>query len=35
LMGHWMVPAAGAVFELSIAAYLLWFALQEKKNSRA
>jgi hypothetical protein len=35
LMGHWMVPTAGAVFELSIAAYLIWFALQEKKNSRA
>ena len=35
LMGHWMVPTAGAVFEISIAAYLLWFALQEKWNSRA
>lgn len=31
LMGHWMVPVAGAVFELSIAAYLFWFALKEKK----
>ena len=35
LMGHWMIPAAGAVFELSIAAYLFWFALQEKKTQRA
>jgi hypothetical protein len=35
LMGHWMIPAAGAVFELSIAAYLFWFALQEKKSQRA
>jgi hypothetical protein len=30
-----MIPAAGSVFELSIAAYLLWFALQEKSKSRA
>ena len=35
LMGHWMVPTAGAVFELSIAAFLFWFALQEKKTQRA
>ncbi|MCF8525845.1 MAG: hypothetical protein K9G10_05460 [Rhodoluna sp.] len=35
LMGHWMVPTAGAVFELSIAAFLFWFALQEKKAQRA
>lgn len=35
LMGHWMVPSAGAVFELSIAAFLFWFALQEKKTQRA
>ena len=35
LMGHWMIPVAGAVFELSIAAYLFWFALQEKKTQRA
>ena len=34
LMGHWMIPVAGAVFELSIAAYLFWFALQEKKAQR-
>jgi hypothetical protein len=35
LMGHWMIPVAGTVFELSIAAYLFWFALQEKKTQRA
>ena len=35
LMGHWMIPVAGAVFELSIAAYLFWFALQEKNTQRA
>jgi hypothetical protein len=35
LMGHWMITVAGAVFELSIAAYLFWFALQEKKTQRA
>ena len=35
LMGHWMIPVAGAVFELSIAAFLFWFALQEKKAQRA
>ncbi len=34
LMGHWMIPVAGTVFELSIAAYLFWFALQEKKTQR-
>lgn len=34
LMGHWMIPVAGAVFELSVAAYLFWFALQEKKAQR-
>jgi hypothetical protein len=35
LMGHWMIPVAGAVFELTIAAYLIWFALQEKKTQKA
>jgi hypothetical protein len=34
LMGHWMVPTAGAVFELSIAAYMVWFALQETRRNR-
>ena len=30
LMGHWMIPLAGLIFELTIGAYLLWLA---KKNS--
>ena len=34
LMGHWMNPLAGAVFELSIAAYMVWFALQETRRNR-
>lgn len=32
LMGHWMVPSAGAVFGLSIGIYLVWFALKENSN---
>ena len=31
LMGHWMIPLAGAMFGLSIAAYLYWFSIKEKK----
>jgi hypothetical protein len=26
LMGHWMLPVAGFIFEISIAAYLFWLA---------
>jgi hypothetical protein len=29
LMGHWMIPSAGLVFEISIAAYLAWFAWRQ------
>jgi hypothetical protein len=32
LMGHWMNSLAGAVFELSIAAYLIRFALKQDRN---
>jgi len=31
-MGHWMNSLAGAVFELSIAAYLIRFALKQDRN---
>ena len=29
LMGHWMIPSAGLVFEISIAVYLAWFAWRQ------
>lgn len=32
LMGHWMVPSAGAVFGLTIGTYLVWFS--SKQNSK-
>lgn len=34
LMGHWMVPTAGFLFELAIAAYLLWMGQRELIKKR-
>ena len=31
LMGHWMVPSAGLLFELTIAGYLLWLATRQRR----
>ena len=31
LMGHWMVPTAGLLFELTIAGYLLWLTRSQKQ----
>lgn len=31
LMGHWMIPISGALFGLSIAAYLFWLGIREHK----
>lgn len=33
-MGHWMVPTAGFLFELTIAAYLLWVGQRELIKER-
>ena len=33
LMGHWMVPLAGFLFELTIAGYLLWMGQKELRHS--
>ena len=32
MMGHWMVPVAVFVFELTIAAYFLFLAIKESKE---
>jgi len=31
LMGHWMLPVAGFIFEITIAAYLFWLANRKSK----
>jgi hypothetical protein len=33
LMGHWMLPVAGFIFEISIAAYLFWLARKAVASS--
>jgi hypothetical protein len=33
LMGHWMVPTAGLLFELTIAGYLFWLARRQEPVS--
>jgi hypothetical protein len=35
MMGHWMVPVAGLIFETTIALYLLWLARRESKSLSA
>jgi hypothetical protein len=30
LMGHWMIPLAGFLFEITVAAYLLFMSVRKK-----